>query len=74
MDEKHERIDLDSGSLEKGGALDDLSISGEAIDLLRLERMGDGTFWGRIYMNEGPDLVLGFYVKGRKLIADIRHD
>ena len=53
------RVDLNNGgTLEAGGHVDDLSISGEYISLLRLERMNRGSFWGRIYMKDGQDIVL----------------
>ena len=53
------RVDLNNGgTLEAGGHVDDLSISGEYISLLRLERMNRGSFWGRIYMKDGKDIVL----------------
>lgn len=53
------RVDLNNGgTLEEGGHVDDLSISGEYISLLRLERMNRGSFWGRIYMKDGQDIVL----------------
>lgn len=72
--EKVERVDLDGGDLDSGGSLDDLAISGELINMLRLERMDTGVFWGRIYMKNGPDYVLGFHVSKRALMAEIRHD
>lgn len=72
--EKVARIDLDDGDLWSGGALDDLAISGDLIQMLRLERMDTGVFWGRIYMKDGPDYVLGFHIEKHALKADIRHD
>jgi hypothetical protein len=62
------RIDLERGDLETGGDLDDLAISGEHIKLLRIERMSDHSAWGRIYMNDGRDVVLRFGVGKGKLV------
>jgi hypothetical protein len=42
--------------------------------MLRIERMSDGTCWGRIYMNDGPDIVLGWSAGKYKLDMDVRHD
>lgn len=58
------RIDTD----EKG--LDDLAISGELIEMLRLERMADNHFWGRVYMRDGNHIELGIYAKRQRISID----
>jgi len=61
------RIDFSSGGLISGD-LDDLAISGDQIKMLRLERMSGDSAWGRIYMNDGQDVVLRFCVAKRSLV------
>ena len=61
------RIDFSTGDLASGGDLDDLAITGDQIQMLRIERMSSGTAWGRIYMNDGRDVVLRIYVEKRSL-------
>lgn len=73
MTETMKRIDL-SGDLDQGGSLDDLAITGDHIKMLRIERMSDGSCWGRIYTNDGPDIVLGWSAQKNKLRMDARND
>ena len=69
------RIDMDEGSsLEHGGDLDDLAISGDHISLLRIERMSSGSCWGRIYMKDGGDIVLGWSAERGKLAVSAEAD
>lgn len=63
-----ERIDLDDNGL------DDLAISGELIEMLRLERMGPGHFWGRIYMKDGNHVEMTFWAKRSKLSVTAERD
>lgn len=75
MTETMRRIDFTTGDLSTCGALDDLAISGDQIKLLRIERMSDDTAWGRIYMNDGKDVVIWFSVaKRRSLIITAEND
>lgn len=74
MTDTARRIDFTTGDLSTGGALDDLAISGDQIKLLRLERMSNDTAWGRIYMNDGRDVVLRFYVAKRSLVITAEED
>ena len=53
MKEPAERLAFDPG-----GQLDDLSLSGDLIDCLRLERIGDRLLWGYIYFRDGRRLRL----------------
>ena len=57
---------------EAGGNLDDLAISGEQIELLRLARMDDSTAWGRIYMRDGSFYELTVSAR-TKLALKIEH-
>lgn len=56
------RVDLD-----KNGDLDDLAISGEFIQMLRLERIDSDYMWGRIYLKDGNEIELSFGVSKKSL-------
>ena len=59
---RSERVDF-----EKADELDDLAIGGDLIRMVRLERMAGNHFWGAIYMRDGRDLRLSFWVEKRSL-------
>jgi hypothetical protein len=64
------RIDCETGDASDG-ALDDLAITGDQIDMLRLERMSDDTFWGAIHMKDGTGYTLKIWAEKRKLAFNI---
>ncbi len=49
---------------------DDIAISGDLVQMVRLERMENDTFWGAIHLRDGRSLTLSFHAsKARKLEA-----
>ncbi len=60
------RIELDDR-----GQLDDLTIDGSLIRMIRLERMSDDTFWGAIYMQDGTGHTLKISADKGKLVFGI---
>jgi hypothetical protein len=59
------RVDFEAD----GASLDDVAIGGEHIHLLRLEDMGEGSFWGRITLKDGRALVLSFYAEKKGVLS-----
>lgn len=51
------RIDMDEGTSIH---LDDLAISGDLIQMVRIERMSDGVVWGAIYLKDKREITLHF--------------
>jgi hypothetical protein len=68
------RIDLESGSLDDGGRLDDMAISGDMIELVHIEMMDDDACWGRIDLKDGSAIVLWWTAKKSKLIVTVSND
>lgn len=53
------RIDFE----KDGWHMDDIAIGGDHIHMLRLEDMGNGSFWGCIMLKDGRELRLNFYAE-----------
>lgn len=60
------RIDLD-----EEGELDDLAIDGSLVKMVRLERLSGNSFWMRLYMHDGNDLVLSLHTNKALVRATI---
>ena len=68
------RVDFKSGDLQSGGDLDDLAISGDLIEMVRVERMSGDSCWGMIYMKDGQHIRLSWSSSKGKLAITAESD
>jgi hypothetical protein len=68
------RVDFKFGDLQSGGDLDDLAISGDLIEMVRVERMSGDSCWGMIYMKDGQHIRLSWSSSKGKLAITAESD